>query len=177
MVIECNLSAKSFRDAAEKVRAYRNSLDARCQTFCKMLASTGYSVVKYILMEHVDTTATIGSLTLDESQQDGMYTAKIQVTSDAIMFLEFGSGLAGQGTAPHAGNYGTQYGSGTFPSKAKRQNPEYANWENPEGWYYINGHGNLGRTTGMVASMPMYRGGQEMKRQMEMIARKVFKDD
>ncbi len=168
MVIECNLSAQSFRDAAEKVRAYRNSLDARCQTFCKMLASTGYSVVKYILMEHVDTTATIGSLTLDESQQDGMYSAKIQVTSDAIMFLEFGSGLAGQGTAPHASEFG--YGSGTF-------NPESDNWRNPEGWYYINGHGNLGRTTGMVASMPMYRGGQEMKRQMEMIARKVFKDD
>ena len=170
MVIECNLSAQSFRDAAEKVRAYRNSLDARCQTFCKMLADTGYSVVKYILMEHTDTGATIGSLTIDESQQDGKFTAKIQVTSDAIMFLEFGSGLVGVGTAPHAEDYSTQYGSGTF-------NPESDNWRNPEGWQYINGHGKLARTKGMVASMPMYRGGQEMKRQMEMIARKVFKDD
>lgn len=167
MKIECTLSAKSFRDAAEKVRQYRDSLNAKCEEFCNLVASTGYSVISYVLSEHYDTGATLGSLTIEETEKNGVYKATVRVTSDAIMFLEFGTGLVGQGTAPHAEEFG--YGSGTW-------NGGVSQWDDPGGWWYYNGWGKKAHTWGMAASMPMYRGGKEMERVFRQIARKVFSD-
>ena len=90
------------------------------------------------------------------------------------MFLEFGSGLVGlyDGGSMHGGRFGM--GPGTYPSTAKRQNPEYANWENPEGWIYVGEDGKTHKSFGMAASMPMYRGGKEMEDRLQEIAMKVF---
>lgn len=168
MKIECTLSAQSFRDAAEKVRQYRDSLNAKCEEFCNQVAHVGFSVISYVLSEHYDTGATLDSLTIEETEKNGVYKATVRVTSDAIMFLEFGTGLVGQGTAPHAGNYDKPYGSGTFPGQG--------HWDDPGGWWYYNGWGKKAHTWGMAASMPMYRGGKEMERVFRQIARKVFSD-
>lgn len=170
------LSSKSMRHTAQLLRNYQKRLEKQIEQFCEELAKEGETVIRAVLSEHVETAETIGSVQLvtEGSGQYGYYKAKVQVTSDAILFLEFGSGLIGQGTAPHAGEFGM--GSGTYPSEVASQDRTgtYRNWENPNGWYYYDGKGNLRKSYGMVASYPMLQGGRAMEEKLESIARKVF---
>lgn len=169
------LSGDSFRFYASLLRQSREKLINKCERFIIELAEAGYNVVRAVLSENVDTGQTIGSLDLNMVEDgDGIYTATVSVESDAIMFLEFGSGLVGMfdGGSMHGGQFGM--GPGTYPSTAKRQNPEYANWENPEGWLYVGDDGEVHKSFGMAASMPMYRGGKEMEDRLQEIAMRVF---
>lgn len=169
------LSGDSFRFYASLLRQSREKLINKCERFIIELAEAGYNVVRAVLSENVETTQTIGSLDLNMIESgDGIFTATVSVESDAIMFLEFGSGLVGlfDGGSMHGGQFGM--GPGTYPSTAKRQNPEYANWENPEGWIYIGEDGERHKSFGMAASMPMYRGGKEMEDRLQEIAMRVF---
>ena len=169
------LSGESFRFCASLLRQGERKLESKCEQFVREVAEAGYNVISAVLSENVKTGATIGSLSLTElSDYTGVYEAIVSVESDAIMFLEFGSGLVGlyDGGSMHGGRFGM--GPGTYPSKVKRQNPDYANWENPEGWTYVGEDGKVHRSFGMAASMPMYRGGKEMEERLQEIATRVF---
>lgn len=162
MRINCKLSGRSFREAAKAIHEY--NVEQRVQEFCRQLAEEGYKATYAILQMHVYSGQTIGSIQLIEEHN----AAKVVVSSDAILFLEFGSGLLGLGTAPHANDYDTAYGSGTYPGKG--------HWDDPNGWHYIGDDGKLHWSQGMVASMPMYTGGSAMRLKLAEVARKVFHD-
>jgi len=180
MKIDCVLSGKSFREAAKQVRAYREELKRKVELLIELTAQAGYEVINSILEMHIDTGDTIGSLRIAYSHRSGHYKARIVVASDAILFLEFGSGLQGLNGAqnPAAVEMPFPVGAGTYPSTAPPQHETLANWEIPyPGWFYIGDDGEKHWSTGMVASMPMYRGGEEMARVVQEIARKVFAND
>lgn len=180
MKINCVLSGASFRQAAKDVRAYRQLLEESIATFVELVAQAGYDVIEAILEQHVETGATIGSLAVRYSKRSGTYKAKVVVASDAILFLEFGSGLQGLDGAqnPAAAEMPFPVGAGTYPSTAPPQHESLANWEiPPPGWHYIDDSGHMRWSTGMPAAMPMYQGGQAMEQQLMSIAKKVFGDD
>ena len=180
MKIDCVLSGKSFRETAKEVRAYREELKRKVELLIDLTAQAGYDVIESILEAHVDTGETVGSLDIKYSHKSGHYKARIVVASDAILFLEFGSGLQGLNGAqnPAAVEMPFPVGAGTYPSTVPPQSADFANWEIPSpGWHYIGDDGNMHWSTGMVASMPMYRGGEEMARVVQEIARKVFAND
>lgn len=168
------LSTKSFRDAAEQVRKAMAKLEAKCELFCRELIKEGYDVTVSILESHIDSGKTIGSLEIIEDGTRGNFSATLRVSSEAILFLEFGSGRVGQNTAPHAGEFGM--GSGTYPSQVPIQDRSgrYENWNNPDGWYYYKG-GKKHHSYGMAASLPMYHGMKAMRTQIQTIAERVFK--
>lgn len=176
--VKCSLSAKSFRDLAESIREYKDSLETKCTQFVNDVAQAGYEVVNAILQEHVDTGLTIGSLEIIEEAESGRYKARVVVSSDAILFLEFGSGLVGQDTAPHAGEFGM--GSGTYPGKGHWADTDisvrYGNRtvHYDQGWVYYDEAGHKKVSEGMVASMPMFYGGKAMDEQWREIAKRVF---
>ena len=171
------LSGESFRFNANAILRYCQTLDSKCEQFVKEVAEAGYKVINAVLSEHVRTAQTIGSLRIETSGEDGFIKASVVVESDAIMFLEFGSGINHQAiSAPHAGDYDTPYGPGTFPSTVGRQNPDYDNWANPEGWYYYDEAGNRHWSDGMYPSYPMYQGGKEMENRLQEIAMRIFSD-
>ena len=174
------LSAASFREAARKVREHREEIQAKCEELCTALIGEGYVVTHSILESHIDTGKTIGSIEIIQSKESGKVSASLQVTSDAILFLEFGSGLIGQGTAPHAGEFGM--GSGTYPGKGHWDDTDvwvhYGNGlsvHHDQGWVYYGDDGKKHFTEGMVASLPMLTAVQTMKRKMQVIAERVFK--
>ena len=173
------LSEASFKNLAENLRAYKQDLKDNCQIFCNELAAEGYEVIHAVLAEHrgTDSTgATIGSLIeIEQDSKRDVFKTTVQVTSDAILFLEFGSGLVGVGTADHAAEF--DMGSGTYEPKAERQNPAYDNWENPKGWWYTDESGKAKHSVGMPAAMPMYRGGEAMKTKIQEVAMRVFGND
>lgn len=176
-VIKCNLSARSFFNAAKEIRSYTDELDRKCALFVQKMAEIGYEEIVSILSAHVYTGETLGSVTVleDGSAGSGRYKARVIVSSDAILFLEFGSGTVGKDAERHPleGEYG--YGAGTYPSQAPRQNPAYANWENPEGWVYYDAYGKKKVTKGIAAVMPMYNGGKAMEQQLMKVAERVFR--
>lgn len=83
----------SFRELAEKVRKYRLSLNDKCEEFVYRLSEIGLQKAKSILIEHIETGQTIGSLRI-ENDSDGKVTKiAVVVESNAILFLEFGTGV------------------------------------------------------------------------------------
>ncbi len=163
------LSGRSFRALAEKVRKYREWLESKTEELVDALAQAGYDSIQSDLEFHEDTGATLDSMEWLSEGGNGLYKVSIRVTSDAILFLEFGSGTVGRDAAQHplAGEKG--YGAGTFPGKG--------HWDDPNGWIYYNAQkGNqMGWTKGQVASMPMFKGSMAIKRDVERIVREVFK--
>ena len=174
--MKASLSGDSFRNLAAEIMEYHDGLMDKCRTLCYEVAQAGYNVINAVLSEHIDTSETIGSLRIikqeTQSVEGATFLAAVRVTSDAIMFLEFGSGLVGAGSATHAEQFGM--GSGTYEPKAPRQDPNYDNWENPNGWFYVGNDGNVHKSFGMPASMPMFQGGKEMERKLQEIATRVF---
>lgn len=173
------LSGKSFREAAKMVRMYKEDLRAKVKQFVNELTEKGYDVIEAILQEHIETGETYGSLNVQYIERKGTYKARIRVSSDAILFLEFGSGLKGvEGEQnPAAVNMPFPVGAGTYPSTVPPQHESLANWEIPEpGWHYIDDSGHLRWSTGMEAAMPMYLGGREMEKELMNVAHKVFGD-
>ena len=167
------LPGESFRFNADAIRRHCQTLDFKCEQFVKEVADAGYKIVRTVLAEHVDTGATIGSLRIDTtSDSEDVYRAAVVVESDAIMFIEFGSGINHQAiSAPHAAEFGM--GPGTF-GNAPRQNPDYENWANPDGWHYYGDDGKLHWSDGMYPSYPMYKGGKEMENRLQEIAERIF---
>ena len=166
------LSSRSFLRLAKEIKDYRKKLEKNLQIFCDELAKEGFNVIHAILEEHPHGSGdSLGSLKIISDGGNGIYKARIQVTSEAILFLEFGSGL--HYAAPHGGEQTPAMLPGSF-SVAERQNPEFPNWANPSGWVYFGRDGNFYHSHGMAPSMPMYRGGKAIEEKLEPIAKKVF---
>ena len=166
------LSGESFRFNADIIRRSYQILESKCEQFVKEVAEAGYKVINAVLLEHVETGQTIGSLRIETNSENDSYKASVVVESDAIMFIEFGSGINHQAiSAPHAAQFGM--GVGTF-GRAPRQNPDYDNWANPDGWHYYGNDGKLHWSDGMYPSYPMYKGGKEMENRLQEIATRIF---
>ena len=178
-----NLSKKSFHDYADEIRKYRDDIEQKTDLFVFRLTEIGYNVIKSTLSEHVDSGSTIGSVSIKFDQEAGRYQWIISADSDALLFLEFGSGLKGQGSAqnPKAGEMGM--GPGTFSPAG--------HWDDPNGWWYQKGSKDSWRskknedgtynsdvkwhhTFGHEASMPFYKAEVEMKKEIEAIAKEIF---
>ena len=171
--IKMNLSVASVRAAIKELTAYQKRLEKQVEQFCEELAKEGETVIRADLATHTNGTGeTLGSVKLVTEGSGGRYKAAVQVTSDAILFIEFGSGINHSTIqAPHAGEFGM--GPGTF-GRAPRQNPLYENWANPDGWHYYGEGGKLHWSDGMAPTYPMYKGGKKMEEKLSEIAKRVF---
>lgn len=164
------LSGKSFRALAKQIADYRKDLEKKCKIFAEEVAQLGYDEIQWRLEEHNDTGLTLGSMEFLTEQEGDNYVVKVRVTSDAILFLEFGSGLKGLNEGPghpYAADHGMM--PGTYPGEG--------HWDDPEGWFYYNSQkgGKRFHTYGQVASMPMYFGGKKMREEFRKVAKEVFR--
>lgn len=172
-----NLSVKSVNRLKKQLEDYQKKLEKQVEQFCKELAEIGAEVIRADLATHNKGDGdTLGSVRIvtEGSGHYGYYKAKVQVTSDAILFIEFGSGANHGYGAPHAGEFGM--GPGTYPSEVIPQDRtgKYENWNNPNGWYYYGNDGHRHWSDGMTPTYPMYQGGKAMEEKFEEVARKVF---
>lgn len=173
MKIKMDLTPASIDAAIKQVEAYRDSLQEKCDEFARRLADFGYAVAYGYLSLHVFNGDTAASL---EVYENGPGKYVLYAGSEAILFLEFGTGLKGGGN-PKGQELG--YGPGTYPGKG--------HWNDPNGWWYETTDPRLivytskktgksyGHSYGMTAVMPMYNASKDMKGQILQIAREVFK--
>lgn len=161
------LSANEFRKLADQIHDYRIGLQEKCEEFAYRLSEIGLQKAESILIEHVDTGQTIGSLRVENNSDGKVTKMAVVVESNAILFLEFGAGVKYSGTKnPKADELG--YGPGTYPSNK-------GHWDDPNGWWYQKEEdGEWYHTYGTKACMPMYKASVEMRDKIVEIAKEVF---
>lgn len=160
------LSQKSIQSAIKQVEEYKKSLPSKCELLVRLLAEHGMSVSKAIIEQHIFSGQTLNSIRIENRSDSGITRMSIVVESDAILFLEFGSGILYSGTVnPKSAELGM--GPGTYPGEG--------HWDDPNGWWYLGDDGEYHHSFGIEAAMPMYRATMDIVRNVGTIAKAVFK--
>lgn len=176
MTVNFTLDSKSVGEAIDKIRKYRKDFEQKCERVASELADIGYQTAYRILSEHVFDGNTLSSLRVDHvAGTDNIFV--VSARSEAILLLEFGSGLPAANT-PHPEAAKHNMGAGTLSEKG--------HWNDPNGWYYptddprlINkyskdGTQGYGHSKGMKPAMPFYTAARDMERQIADVVGRVF---
>ena len=172
--IQMTLDPDSIQAAIDKLEEYKRSLNDKAQQIRQKVAETiawsaesgfnGAVVDDILTVNGVPAAAREAHVTVDVNNQ-GDVTVVIAHGQDAV-FVEFGAGVYHNGSVGTSPNpYGQDLGFtiGSYGVHGK-QNV----------WYYKSDEG-LVRTHGTPAAMPMYDGVQLAVRQLESIAKEVFR--
>lgn len=155
-----------------ELSAFILKIDAKLDTFCQRLAEIGYQVASMGFGNAIYDGTNDVSVSIESN---GFANRAIVAVGNATMFIEFGTGITYPDVHPQMaemgmvrGGYGHGYGG-------------LAN-----GWRYPESHGagsngqpdpkhpGYIHTMGNPANMPMYNATQEIKQNIERIAREVF---
>ena len=85
----------------------------------------------------------------------------IHATGNAVLFIEFGSGVIGAGHPEPEG-----YGPGTWSDGPNGK----GHWQDPGGWYYRHGEKSIGNPPAAA----MYHAKQDVLQEVQRIADEVF---
>ena len=167
-IIKVTLSPQGVADAIKEVMAYQKDVENKVRLLIQRLTDFGAEVarVKIVGMGAYAT----GDLL---SGVDGYYSPTlnagfVRVTSDHVAFVEFGTGVKGQGT----------YTNGEYLSKAAWQyavGPKiFTTKDGKVGWIYPTDDGGFRFTEGMVGRPFMYETALELQKNFPSIVKAVF---
>ena len=162
MRLAIGLSAESVRAAVKEIAAYSASFDGKCDELCKRLAEIG--VDGAVAAVRKDTGDLAGGIRF-ERVGDREYL--VVSDGDYAAFVEFGTGVVGQGTYP--GDLPDGYGYD------ERRTPAAHDPVDPTKWYYRDREGVVRSTRGQTANAYMASSAQEMRQAVLTTAREVFK--
>lgn len=167
-VIKFNLDSRDIERAIKELREYRRELNAKLEKFIALLLQDGITVARTQLMSTVgDSVQGIIGFGVDNDGE--IISATVSLEGEDALFIEFGAGIAYNTGRQHplADEFG--YGVGTYPSKKppnKAMNPGY--------WYYRE-NGELVRSIGTQASMPVFTAAENMRNNLIKRALEVFR--
>lgn len=160
-VIKMGLSTKSINDAIKELKAFRDSLEGKKDKLLKELGEIGVREASVRFTTAMYDGVNDSDVTLESTNNGYAIVAK----GKAVAFIEFGAGVYHNGSEPYPdprpagivgiGEYGKGYG--------KRNT-----------WVYRDDAGDKVFTHGNPAAMPMWYASEEMRSQIETIARRVF---
>lgn len=162
MNIRIDLNDKStIDDAVKKLNGFKDGLKEKANKIAEKLAEIGvekasvdFSRVAYVGPKEASVSV--------ENLGDGKYA--VIASGETVLVLEFGAGVTYGYGHPENSRFGM--GPGTYPN-AK------GHWDDPEGWWLPREKGGQ-HTYGNPPSMAMYNTEQEIKREIERVAREVF---
>lgn len=166
--IKINLfDSKSLQKAIDEINRYKNDLPRKCELFVQRLAEVGIPIIDQNISS-ADGDSDKNHNTYIKINSFGSYSqAELIVESRSILFLEFGAGVHYNGAAggsPHPKGEEMGYTIGSY-GKGQGKN---------DFWFYYADTGEAVMSHGTQATMPMYRAGLEMRRQILAIAKEVF---
>ncbi len=161
MRLRVGLSAQAMREAAARVRGAGSSLPARCAELCCRLGEVGIeAAVAHVRKDTGDLASGIRWEQLADGSgiviSEGPYAA----------FVEFGTGVVGQGTYPGDLPEGWGYD--------ERRTPEAHDPDDPTKWFYRDRHGRICSTRGQAACGYMAASAEEMRQAVGRIAKEVL---
>lgn len=162
MRIQLDLSVSSIDAAVRKVNAYAGSLEAKCDEFARRLAEFGVEIAKVTVRKD---TGELESGIYFEKVGDGEYLVVSE--GDYAVFVEFGTGVVGQGTYPGELPAGWSYD--------ERRTPAAHDPIDPTKWYYRDRDGVVRSTRGQTANAYMAASAEQMRQAVIATAKEVFK--
>lgn len=156
------LNTRDVTAGMKELRAYPNRLERKCRTLCERLAMLGATRASLDL-SHVPYTGS-GDFNVRVERRDGGYA--VIADGAEVLFLEFGAGIKMGYGHPQDAQFGM--GPGTYPIP-----PGKGHWDDENGWWLPKEKGG-GHTYGNPPGMGMYNASQDMRRELERIAREVF---
>ena len=161
------LNNRSLDKAIQEIRQYQNSLNDKCAEFVRRLAEVGIPVIdENIAAAQGDSDK--GHNTYIKINSFGSYSqAELIVESNSILWIEFGAGVhfnGHLGSSPHPKGEELGYTIGSY-GKGQGKN---------DFWFYYADSGEAVMSHGTQATMPVYKAGLEIKRQVLKIAKEVF---
>lgn len=176
--INVSLSENSIQKAIRQLQQYKSWLVQKTEQFVRELAEIGIPVIDENMAKASYTydekgirsgsdTSHYTHVELSSSVQASVARATLVVEGKELLFIEFGAGVCYNGeadTSPHPkgqefsfliGSYGEGHGAQKM-------------------WGYYADSGELIRTRGVEAQMPVYKAEKEIKQKYIEVARKVF---
>lgn len=168
MTIKIELDSNSIDKAIKELQEYKKDITQKLNVFVSELLNQGVEVARARLMS-TSGDSTQGVIGFGVNTQGDIVSATIELSGADALFIEFGAGIALNTGAQHpkAGEFG--FGVGTYPSKHppnKAMNPGY--------WYYRE-DGELIRSIGTQASMPIYYAAETMRNNAIKTASEIFR--
>lgn len=166
--IKINLfDGRSLDKAIQQIRQYQNSLNDKCTEFVRRLAEVGIPVIdENIAAAQGDSDK--GHNTYIKINSFGSYSqAELVVESKSILWIEFGAGVhfnGHLGSSPHPKGEELGYTIGSY-GKGQGKN---------DFWFYYADSGEAVMSHGTESTMPVYKAGLKIKRQILKIAREIF---
>lgn len=145
----------------KKLKKYKSNLQEKNKRFLQRLADEGLQIA----------TTKFSEAAYDGENKDVSVTTEwiddntltIKASGEAVLFIEFGSGLIGYG---HEKAEEMGYGPGTWSDSELGK----GHWQNPDGWYYEHGKKSLGNPPAMA----MWEASKNMRMKIAQIAREVY---
>ena len=170
MIIEVGLSPTEIKAAVEKLKKYKSDFLAKEKELLEKLAEIGLKEASVRFTTAMYDGVNDVHVTLDEISKG----YSIVADGKAVAFIEFGSGVYHNSGEPYPNPRPTgivgigEYGSG----KGKRRAWYYRGDPGPNGQVQKNG---VVKTRGNPAAMPLWYASEEIRRNVEAIAKEVFK--
>ena len=166
--IKCELSVTSLDNAIKEIEKYLDSINDKLRQMTELLIQDGVTVANASLSSTVGD-STQGSIGFGINGSGDIVSATIYLSGKDALFIEFGAGIAYNTGVGHPKAAELGYGPGTYPSKHPPNrgiNPGY--------WYYRE-NGELVRSIGTSASMPIYNASETIRNNAIMRAVEVFR--
>lgn len=161
MKIKVALDERGIKQLANNLKQYAEQLDKKRGEFCRRLGEIGVNAAKQAV--RVDTGELQASVRF-EITNDGR--GLIIAEGNYVAFVEFGTGIVGEGTY-----------EGKLPSSwdyNEQRTPAAHDMLDPWKWYYVDDNGQVHSTYGQTANGFMAKGADEMRNAVLKIAKEVF---
>lgn len=154
------VNIRGVDDLINQLNSYSNSLQRRTGELCRKLAEMGAVNISLGFSRAIYTGQMDANVTVEEVSPTEY---KIVAEGQTVLFVEFGAGVTYGGGHPQAAEFG--FGPGTYPGQTHAMTGN--------GWYLPKDKGG-GHTYGNPPNMPMYNTAQDLKREIERVAREVL---
>lgn len=166
---------KSLQQAIRQIEQHKNDLPKQCEEICRRLSEMGKQAALVAINEIPQGKAVTLRMDMDSSKTGckAMLITTGKTVTDAdgrsfnlLLAIEFGAGIRyNPKSNPKANEF--EMGVGTFPDQTHAFDSN--------GWYYLGDDGEWHHSYGVKATMPMYRAGAEIKKNIDKVVREVFK--
>ena len=158
---------KSLDNAIKQIQEYKRTLNDKCEMFVRRLAEVGIPIIDQNIASASGDSDKGHNTYIKINSFDSYSQAQLIVEGKDILFIEFGAGVhynGNLGGSPHPKGKEMGYIIGSY-GKGQGKN---------DFWFYYADSGEAVMSHGTQATMPVYKAGVEIRRQMLKIAREVF---
>lgn len=158
---------KSLKEAISYIEQYRDDLPRKCELFVRRLAEVGIPVIDQNISAAAGDSDKNHNTYIKLNSFGSYSQATLVCEGKDLLFIEFGAGVhynGAAGSSPHPKGEEMGYTIGSY-GKGQGKN---------DFWFYYADTGEAVMSYGTQATMPLYKAGVEIRRQILAIAKEVF---